>query len=364
MAIKNRVILAAGHGGGDNGAVGQGTTEANETIQITNRVADILRNSGKVEVVVVPHELNLGATIDWINARYKGLEDGLSIEIHKNSGGGTGSEVWAPSYPDATSKANAAKIADALAAATGLRNRGVKEAQNNRWGRLGFTDDTNTYALLVEAGFIDVDSNDDNADAAFAKGIAQGVLNILGNGATAPAPTQAPSNPQPAKASNETVAQQIIDGVGGWGNGDDRKNNLSAKGYDYATIQSIVNRKLGYGTQTVSSGVSLSAVVDKVLNGDYGNNPGRADKLRAEGYDPNTVQAAVNARLGVAGAAPVNQEIVKGSKVQVTNPVDVNGTRLGVSGTYDVMEVNGDRVVIGRGGAVTAAIRRQNLKRV
>lgn len=362
MSIQKRVILAAGHGGGDNGAVGQGTTEAHETIQITDRVAKLLRDKG-VEVVVVPHSLNLGATIDWINARYKGLNDGLSIEIHKNSGGGTGNEVWTPSYPDATSKANAQKIVDAMTSATGLRNRGVKFAQNNRWGRLGFTDDTNTYALLIEAGFIDVDSNNDAADAKFAEGIANGILNVFKAGSVAPS-KPAPSKPSTAKASNETVAQQIVDGVGNWGNGEDRKKTLKAKGYDYATIQSIVNRKLGYGTQTVSSGVSLSAVVDKVLNGGYGNMPQRADKLRAEGFDPNTVQAAVNARLGVKGAAPVNKAIVKGSKVQVTNPVDVNGTRLGVSGTYDVMQVNGDRIVIGRGGAVTAAIRRQNLKRV
>lgn len=359
MAIQKRVILAAGHGGGDSGAVGQNTTEAHETVQITDRVAAALRDKG-VEVHVVPHTLGLGATIDWINARFKGLEDGIALEIHKNSGGGTGNEVWTPSYPNATSKANAAKIVEAMTSSTGLRNRGVKEAQNNRWGRLGFCDDTHPYALLVEAGFIDVDSNSDDADEKFAQGIAQGVLNVFGSSAVAPTPV--PVAVAPVRASNETIAQEVIDGK--WASGEDRKNKLRAAGYDYATIQSIVNRKLGFGTQTVSSGISLSAVVDKVLNGDYGNNPGRADRLRAEGYDPNTVQAAVNARLGIAGAAPVGQEIVKGSRVEVTNPVDVNGTRLGTSGIYDVMEVNGDRLVIGRGGAVTAAIRRQNVRKV
>lgn len=359
MPIQKRVILAAGHGGGDPGAVGQGTTEARETVQITDRVATILRAAG-VEVIVVPHELNLGGTIDWINARYKGLEDGISIEIHKNSGGGTGNEVWAPSYPDAISLTNAQKIVDALTASTGLRNRGVKQAQNNRWGRLGFTDDTNTYALLIEAGFIDVDSNDDIADQKFAAGIANGVLGVFSQGSVAPAPV--PPKPIVSRKSNETVAQEVIDGK--WGAGEDRKAKLRTLGYDYATIQSIVNRKLGYGTQTVSSGVSLQAVVDQVLAGAYGNNPERANRLRAAGYDPNTVQAAINSRLGVAGASPVNNTIVKGSRVQVTNPVDVNGTRLIVSGTYEAMEVNGDRVVIGVGGVVTAAVRRQNLRRV
>lgn len=359
MAIQKRVILAAGHGGGDNGAAAQGTTEAHETVQITDRVAQALRDKG-VEVHVVPHALNLGATIDWINARFKNLEDAIAVEIHKNSGGGTGNEVWTPSYPDDTSKSNAQKIVDALTASTGLRNRGVKFAQHNRWGRLGFTDDTRTYAVLVEAGFIDVDSNGDDADMKFAQGIAQGILNIFGGGAVAPTPV--PANPAPARASNETVAQQIIDGVGGWGNGDDRKRTLAEKGYDYATIQSIINRKLSVGTQTVASGISLSAVVDKVLAGDYGDMPQRADRIRADGFDYNTVQAAVNARLGVAGAAPVNQTIQKGSKVVVTNPVDVNGVKLGVSGAYSVMEVKGDRLVIGRNGQVTAAVRRQNVR--
>lgn len=357
MSIQKRVILAAGHGGGDNGAIGQGTTEAYETVQITDKVAEILRQAGGIEVVVVPHSLNLGPTIDWINARYGNLLDGLSIEIHKNSGGGTGSEVWAPSYPDATSKANAQKIADALALATGQRNRGVKEAQHNRWGRLGFTDDTRTYALLIEAGFIDVDPVNDGADDKYARGIAQGILNIFNTGGVAPAPTPAPT---PARASNETVAQEVIDGK--WGNGDDRKSKLAGAGYDYATIQSIVNRKLSAGTQVVSGGISLSAVVDGVLAGAYGNNPERANRLRAAGYDPNTVQAAVNARLGVAGAAPVASTIQVGSSVVVTNPVDVNGVKLGVSGAYSVMEVKGDRLVIGRNGQVTAAVRRQNVR--
>lgn len=45
-----------------------------------------------------------------------------------------------------------------------------------------------------------------------------------------------------------------------------------------------------------------------------------------------------------------------GSTVRVTSPYDENGTHLAVSGTYTVMEVSGSRVVIGRGGVVTAAL--------
>ena len=42
--------------------------------------------------------------------------------------------------------------------------------------------------------------------------------------------------------SNEEIADEVI--RGNWGNGQDRKNRLTEAGYDYSTIQAIVNRKL------------------------------------------------------------------------------------------------------------------------
>lgn len=59
--------------------------------------------------------------------------------------------------------------------------------------------------------------------------------------------------------------------------------------------------------------------------------------------------------------APAGGTIVVGSKVKVTSPYDEHGTRLAVSGTYDVVQVNGSRVVIARGGVVIAAVDAANL---
>lgn len=50
-----------------------------------------------------------------------------------------------------------------------------------------------------------------------------------------------------------------------------------------------------------------------------------------------------------------------GASVKVTNPYDENGTHLAVSGTYQIIQINGDRVVIGRNGVVTAACPKSNL---
>ena len=43
----------------------------------------------------------------------------------------------------------------------------------------------------------------------------------------------------------------------------------------------------------------LNAVVDAVIRGEYGNNPQRAERLKADGYDPNEIQALVNKRYGI-----------------------------------------------------------------
>lgn len=59
--------------------------------------------------------------------------------------------------------------------------------------------------------------------------------------------------------------------------------------------------------------------------------------------------------------APAGGTIVAGSKVKVTSPYDEHGTRLAVSGTYEVVQVNGSRVVIARNGVVIAAIDAANL---
>ena len=68
------------------------------------------------------------------------------------------------------------------------------------------------------------------------------------------------STPQPSggKKSNDEVANEVIKGL--WGNGNERKARLEAAGYNYATIQNLVNKKLGGSTST-STGVRLG---DKV----------------------------------------------------------------------------------------------------
>lgn len=93
----------------------------------------------------------------------------------------------------------------------------------------------------------------------------------------------------PTKKSNETIAQEVINGK--WGNGQDRVNRLRAAGYDPATIQAIVNRKLD-GTRK-----SNETIADEVIAGKWGNGADRKNKLTKAGYDYNAIQAIVNRKL-------------------------------------------------------------------
>ena len=132
-----------------------------------------------------------------------------------------------------------------------------------------------------------------NADAI------QSIVNSrLGGGGAAP------------RKSNEQIAQEVI--AGAWGNGQDRVNALRAAGYDYDAVQSIVNKK---ATPAQPARLSDDQVASQVINGAWGNGPDRVNRLKAAGYNPQAIQDLVNKKMGV-GAAPA-----KKSADQVANEI-------------------------------------------
>lgn len=79
--------------------------------------------------------------------------------------------------------------------------------------------------------------------------------------------TNIPSTPtpQPVRLSNEEIARKVK--AGEYGNYPERKERLEAEGYDYETIQKIVNQSYisnpTYQTYTVKSGDTLSEIAAK-----------------------------------------------------------------------------------------------------
>jgi hypothetical protein len=135
-----------------------------------------MRKDGRLEVVVVPHELDLEEEIAWINARFKARDAGYCVEVHKNSGGGTGNEAWYLAGSE-DGRVKAERVLRELCRVTRLKNRGVKRDVDNRWKRLGWVRDTTPWAGLFECGFIDRDHA--NHDL-YAEGLYRGFLALFG----------------------------------------------------------------------------------------------------------------------------------------------------------------------------------------
>ena len=100
-------------------------------------------------------------------------------------------------------------------------------------------------------------------------------------------------SPSPSK-SIDAVARDVIRGE--WGNGADRKSRLEKAGYSYSAVQSRVNVILG-GGKPVTPSKSIDTVAREVIRGDWGNGQDRKNRLTAAGYSYHEVQKRVNELL-------------------------------------------------------------------
>lgn len=120
----------------------------------------------------------------------------------------------------------------------------------------------------------------------------------------ADAPAKKPMTPEEI----EKVAHEVLEGK--YGNGNERRSKLSLAGYDYSAVQNRVNElvaELEKAKAETSEPVNeepkptpkftTEEMVQKIINGEYGNGDERKQKLEAEGYDYRKIQNAVNQAL-------------------------------------------------------------------
>lgn len=101
------------------------------------------------------------------------------------------------------------------------------------------------------------------------------------------------SSPKATLKSVDTIAHEVIQGA--WGNGQDRFNRLTQAGYDCNAVQNKVNELLG--AKSVSNKKSNETIANEVIKGLWGNGSDRKNKLTAAGYDYSAIQKIVNAKL-------------------------------------------------------------------
>lgn len=115
------------------------------------------------------------------------------------------------------------------------------------------------------------------------------------------------AKPEEVKKSNEEVATEVLAGV--YGNGEERAEKLEAAGYDYKTIQALVNSLIASTTETKKTNEEVA--ID-VLAGMYGNGDARKKAVEADGYCYEEVQAIVNKLTSKKSNDVITKEVVAG----------------------------------------------------
>ena len=85
MKIPSTIILAAGHGGSDTGAVSPDGrhNERDQAVTIVNHAAEVLAMDYSIDAVIAPHDQDTHETIAWLNARYP-WGSAWAFEIHRD----------------------------------------------------------------------------------------------------------------------------------------------------------------------------------------------------------------------------------------------------------------------------------------
>ncbi|WP_054941309.1 N-acetylmuramoyl-L-alanine amidase [Paenibacillus ihuae] len=176
---RKLIVLDAGHGAKDSGAVGvTGKYEKNFNLAIVLKAAELLKKESNIDVVLTRSDDTFLELKDRA-AMANNLHADLFISVHANSSASsaaTGSETY---YQRATSKALASVMHKYLVQATGLSDRGV------RYGNFHVIRETTMPAVLLEVGYL---SNKGDESALFsealqnrvAAGIVSGIKEYLG----------------------------------------------------------------------------------------------------------------------------------------------------------------------------------------
>ena len=172
------VVMDAGHGGSDFGAVYNGRYEKNDTLALTLAVGNILQNAG----INVAHPRTASVSETPYRKPQEGNLSGADyfISIHRNSSPypNTYSGVESLVYSKGGVAEIIAKNINRQLSYLGFRNIGITERPN-----LIVLNSTEMPAVLVEVGFINTDADNALFDLEFeaiAEAIAYGILESLG----------------------------------------------------------------------------------------------------------------------------------------------------------------------------------------
>ena len=211
---KKKVFIGVGHGGSDPGAVGY-LVEKDVNLTMATACRDFLTAYG-VDVKMS----RTGDEDDTVNeeiAECNAYGPDLAVDIHNNSGGGDGFEVFHTIY-GGVGKSLAENI-EKQVLKIGQNSRGVKTRQGNNGDYYAFIRETVAPAVICEGVFVDTQADAAQADTlaeqqAFGVAYAKGILDTLGIPYDEPEDDGEDDTPaEPAQPAKEHWAQQYYDSL-------------------------------------------------------------------------------------------------------------------------------------------------------
>lgn len=103
------------------------------------------------------------------------------------------------------------------------------------------------------------------------------------------------SSPAPAKKTVDELANEVIQGK--WSAGEERKKLLTDAGYNYTAVQNRVNELLSPKTAPTIKKKSNDEIANEVIQGKWSAGAERMKLLTKAGYDYMTIQNLVNKKL-------------------------------------------------------------------
>ena len=175
--MATKIVVDAGHGGSNPGAVYQGRRESDDALRLAMAVGKILEANGYDVTYTRTSDVTQSVGQKAAIANEEGAD--LFVSIHRNAGEYPGqySGIQTLIYDDSGIKKQMAENIDANLEALGFRNAGISIRPN-----LVVLNSTQMPALLVEAGFIDSDTDNrlfDSRFQAMAQAIADGIMETL-----------------------------------------------------------------------------------------------------------------------------------------------------------------------------------------
>lgn len=177
MADLKRVVIDAGHGGDEPGAMFNGRKEKDDTLRLALAIGQILENNG-VDVVYTRTTDVFDTPLEKAQIANRSGAD-YFVSIHRNAMPvpGTGSGATTLVYQDAGVPAMLAENIQRNLVETGFNDLGIQERPG-----LIVLRRTQMPAVLVEAGFIDNPADNrffDQNFQAIAQAIADGILETI-----------------------------------------------------------------------------------------------------------------------------------------------------------------------------------------